>query len=147
VGNLKFAIASTGGEIAPAFALYNELNSLPLQIDTHNSGAVDSAAIMPFMAGSRRTASANSAFLFHQISWTFGGPATLPVINDARRWLGTYEGVMADVVSSKTSLKRAEILRMMHVGTTFSPADAKKVGLIDAIEEYKIPFHARTYQD
>jgi ATP-dependent Clp protease protease subunit len=144
--NLKFAIASTGGDVASAFALYNELNSLPLQIDTHNTGAVDSAAIMPFMAGTRRTASANSAFLFHQLSWTFAGPSTLTVVNDARRWLETYEGLMADVVSSKTKLKKDEVLRMMHVGTTLSPADAKKVGLIDAIEEYKIPFFARTYQ-
>jgi ATP-dependent Clp protease protease subunit len=141
--NLKFAIACTGGDVAAAFALYNELSSLPLQIDTHNSGAVDSAAIMPFMAGTRRTASVNSAFLFHQLSWTFAGPSTLTVINDARRWLETYEGMMADVIASKTNLKKVEILRMMHVGTTLSPADAK---LIDAIEEYKIPFDARSWQ-
>jgi len=142
----KFAIASTGGDVAAAFALYNELNALPVQIDTHNSGAVDSCAIMPFMAGQRRTASANSAFLFHQVFWTFAGSSTLTVINDARRWLETYEGMMADVVSAKTNLKKEEILRMMHAGTALSPADAKKAGLIHAIEEYKIPFDGRSYQ-
>ena len=143
----KLSIASGGGDIIGAMAMFNELNVLPQTIETHNSSAVDSSAILPFMAGARRTASKYSAFLFHQMAWNFSAlNVTSTVIADASRWLSTYEEMMAEIIANKTSLKSDAIIQMMRAGTTMRPNEAKNVGLNDDIEEYKIPHDARSWQ-
>jgi hypothetical protein len=55
--HLHYSMSSGGGDITSAFGVFNEMKGMPLKITTHNAGAVDSACIMPFMVGERRTAS------------------------------------------------------------------------------------------
>jgi ATP-dependent protease ClpP protease subunit len=145
---LKISIASGGGDIIAAFGAYNELKALPLTIHTHNAGAVDSAAIVPFMLGERRTAAAASAFFFHQVQWTFPSNQNLTatVISDATKWLGTYEDLMAVTVSGRSGIPKNDVLKMMREGTTVTPERAKELGLIHEIEEHTIPQSARTWQ-
>lgn len=145
--SLEIAIGSTGGDVASAFSLFNELSSIEIEINTHNIGSVDSAAIMPFMVGKRRTAAAISGFMFHQSAWTFApGPVTRTSINDSARWLGLYDGMMADTVSSGSKLARDEMLRMMQEGASLTPDEALAAGLIHAIEERRLPRTARWWQ-
>lgn len=146
--SIDISISSGGGDVIAAFSLFNELSGFEVPINTHNSGAVDSAAIMPFIAGQRRTASAASAFMFHQAAWTFPAKDNLTriVINDASRWLGLYEGMMADTVASRSNLTREQVLRMMREGESLSPQQALDVGLIHAIEERQTPRICRTWQ-
>lgn len=145
---MKISIASGGGDIIAAFAAYNELMAMPVTLHTHNAGAVDSAAIVPFMLGERRTASAASAFFFHQLQWTFASNQNLTatVISDATKWLGTYEDMMAKIVADRSGIPKADVLKMMREGTTVVPARAKALGLIHEIEENAIPHNARTWQ-
>ncbi|MFA1625860.1 ATP-dependent Clp protease proteolytic subunit, partial [Rhizobium mongolense] len=49
------SIASGGGEVISAFSLFNQMAGMGATIHTHNSGAVDSAALVPFLAGTRST--------------------------------------------------------------------------------------------
>jgi ATP-dependent protease ClpP protease subunit len=93
-------IASGGGDLIYGFAGYNLLSDLPIKVTTHNCSAVDSAAIMLFLAGETRTATTLSAFHFHQSSWTFASPGQpINVINDANKWLERYEEMMAQCVA------------------------------------------------
>jgi ATP-dependent Clp protease protease subunit len=146
--SLEISISSGGGDVVAAFALFNELSGFEVPINTHNAGAVDSAAIMPFVAGRRRTASAASAFMFHQAAWTFPAKDNLTriVINDASRWLGLYEGMMADTVASRSNLTRDRVLGMMREGESLTPQQALDAGLIHAIEERQTPRICRTWQ-
>ena len=145
---LKISIASGGGDVVSAFGIYNELKAMPLTIHTHNAGAVDSAAIIPFMLGERRTAAASSAFFFHQIHWTFSanGNLTTTTINDATEWLGTYEDLMADLVVERSGMEKSEVLKLMREGTSIRPQRALELGLIHEIEEHSIPQNARSWQ-
>ncbi len=145
--DLLVTMSSGGGDIIPALGMYNEMKGLEAKVQTHNAGAIDSAAILPFMAGSVRTASAASAFFFHQLQWTFAaGSVTMTTVSDAVAWLNRYEGIMADVVAANSTLKRAEVLRMMKQGTSVDSETALKKGLIHRIEELATPLGARTYQ-
>jgi ATP-dependent protease ClpP protease subunit len=65
---VRIMISSGDGNVIAAFGAYNEIRSMPIEIHTMNTGATDSSALMIFMAGKKRYASAKSAFLFHQMA-------------------------------------------------------------------------------
>ncbi len=146
--HLHFSISCGGGDLISAFGAFNEMKGLPLKVTTHNAGAIDSAAIMPFMVGERRTASPASAFFFHQVRWNFSTNVNVPmyVIDEATTYLGVYENMMADYVADRSGQKKETILNMMREGTSVSSADAKKLGLIHDVCECSIPQDARSWQ-
>lgn len=61
-------ISSAGGHVSKGLNLAALMNSLPVQITTHNIGQTDSIANVIFAAGKIRYATANSSFLFHGVS-------------------------------------------------------------------------------
>ncbi len=146
--HLHYSMSCGGGDLIAAFGAFNEMKGLPVKVTTHNAGAINSAAIMPFMVGERRTASPASAFFFHQVRWNFSTNANVPmyVINEAATWLGVYENMMVDYVASRSGQKKETILNMMREGTSVSSADAKTLGLIHDVCECSIPQDARSYQ-
>jgi ATP-dependent protease ClpP protease subunit len=142
------SMTSGGGDVIAGVGLYNELKGMEVKLHTHNSGAIDSAAILPFMSGAKRTASKYSAFFFHQLHWTFASKDQLAMgtITDVTKWLGRYEAMMSEIVAEHSSLKPAEVLQMMRNGTSMSSVEALDHGLIHAIEETTIPIEARSWQ-
>jgi ATP-dependent protease ClpP protease subunit len=146
--HLHLEIVSGGGDVISSFGAYNELVGLPTKLTTHNAGACDSAALMLFMAGVRRTASSASAFFFHQLQWSFASQAglTATVIKDATKWLGTYETLMAETIAARTGMSAEQTLDLIREGTSVKPDEAKTLGLIHEIEECAIPYGARSWQ-
>lgn len=67
ITNLTINISSPGGAVTPGIAMYNYLKKQDFNIITHNFGEVSSAAILLYLAGNIRTASAISKFMFHPI--------------------------------------------------------------------------------
>jgi ATP-dependent protease ClpP protease subunit len=145
--DLRIEIASGGGDVVAAFAMFNEIIGMDIPVDTHNAGAVDSSAIMPFMAGRRRTASTMSAFMFHQTVWSFPTVSqTGTQIKDASRWLALYDGMVADTIATRTTLSRDQVLEMMRDGASLTPKEALATGIVHAIEECRTPRTARSWQ-
>jgi ATP-dependent protease ClpP protease subunit len=147
---LTLMISSTGGSVAAAFGAYNEIMGMPIEVYTLNTGATDSSALMIFMAGKRRYACAKSAFLFHQMSWTFSAKedVTLSVVSDAARWLQAYQDMMAETIADGTNgkLTKQKVQEMMQIGTTLTPTEAKSFGLVHDIVEAVISADARWWQ-
>lgn len=145
---IDLSITCGGGDLLSSFACYNELLGLPVTFVTRNCGAVDSAAIMLFLLGTRRYASRASAFFFHQTAWTFPSQANVPIgtIADAAEYLGHYQKMMSELVASKSRLTADDIQRLMTEGSTMLPTEAKERGLIDEVDEISLPFGARWWQ-
>jgi ATP-dependent Clp protease, protease subunit len=147
---LRLMISSSGGNVTASFAAYNEIKSMPIELQTLNTGATDSAALMIFMAGKKRYACTRSAFQFGQLSWSFQAKddVTLSVISDAARWLQEYQQMMAEAIADGTDgrLTRDRVFEMMQAGTTLTPQQAKDAGLIHDIMEPAIPADARWWQ-
>jgi ATP-dependent protease ClpP protease subunit len=141
-------IASGGGDIIASFAGYNTLVNLPVTVTTHNAGAVDSSALMLFLAGEKRTASRMSRFFFHQIQWSFSaqGSLTAGMIEDAGKWLSAYEDLMAECIADETNISKDDAMKMMREGTSVSPEEAETLGLIDEIKASPVPATARSWQ-
>ncbi len=69
---LRLNISSQGGGVIFGITAYNFLKQLPFPVFTHNLGEVSSAAILPYLAGSTRTAEAFSKFMFHPVEISVG---------------------------------------------------------------------------
>lgn len=69
ITNLTINISSLGGAVTPGIAMYNYLKKQGFNIITHNFGEVSSAAILLYLAGKIRTASAISKFMIHPIKF------------------------------------------------------------------------------
>jgi len=143
---IEVAIASGGGDIIAALGAYNELKRLPVKLHTHNSGAVDSAVILPFMLGEVRTASPMSGFFFHQVQWGFPAQSGLQttLVNEASTLMEHYTDTVATIVSERSKLAKNKVKSMMREGTLVLPERALEFGLIHRIEEPQIP--QRTWQ-
>jgi ATP-dependent Clp protease protease subunit len=136
-------ISSGGGNITAAFAAYNEIRSMPIELETLNTGATDSPALMIFMAGKKRYACARSAFQLRQSSWSFPSKddVALSVIADTAKWLQEYQRIMAETIAEGTDgrLTSDKVVEMIQAGTTLNPQQAKDIGLIHDIIEPTIP--------
>jgi ATP-dependent protease ClpP protease subunit len=147
---LRLMMSSGGGNITAAFAAYNEIRNMPIELETLNTGATDSSALMIFMVGKKRYACAKSAFQLRQLSWSFPSKddVELSVISDAARWLQEYQEMIAEAIAEGTGghLTRDKVIEMIQAGTTLTPQQAKDVGLIHDIIEPAIPAKARWWQ-
>ncbi|WP_313195624.1 ATP-dependent Clp protease proteolytic subunit [Shinella zoogloeoides] len=144
---LRVSIASGGGDVVAGFALYNEMTSTDVTFHTHNAAAVDSVALLPFLAGIRRTASRYSGFLLHQMTWTFPFTGqTRTQIADVTGWLGNYDHVMAQVIAERTDISFDDAQLMMRNGANLTPQQALECGVIHAIENPTKPRDAATWQ-
>lgn len=63
--HLIVPIGSSGGELDPAWCLYDFLSCMSIPVITVATGKVYSAAVMPYLAGQERYAFSTSTFLFH----------------------------------------------------------------------------------
>lgn len=137
---LYLSISSTGGSIDSGITLYNFLRSLPCNVFTHNIGTVDSAAILPYLAGDVTYASQFSKFLIHGIFWSPPGGQMFPLaqVNEFHSRLNHDSSRIRSILHERTSLSNEAIDRMFLSGETLSPVIAKEVGIISDIADLVI---------
>ena len=74
---LLLMICSEGGEVEPAFALIDVMQSSNIPIKTVGLGQISSSGLLIFLAGTpgRRLLTPNTSILSHQFSWGSDGKA------------------------------------------------------------------------
>lgn len=68
---IRLHISSEGGSTVHGFTLYHFLRSIPVPLVMHNTGNIDSIAVVVFLAGTTRLACPHSRFLIHPLQWGF----------------------------------------------------------------------------
>jgi ATP-dependent Clp protease protease subunit len=63
---LHLLIQSAGGVVGDGIALHNLLLRLPIEVVTYNIGAVESIAVLPYLAGKVRRVSKTATFMLHR---------------------------------------------------------------------------------
>jgi ATP-dependent Clp protease protease subunit len=132
-------LQSHGGYVSDGICLYNLLRKLPVEIAMYNAGAIASIAVIVFLAGSERKASASARFMIHKSQTSVSsevGPDALQVIVD---------GLRADDVRTEQILKQHLRLSPAH-WSVHARSDlhltsnaALQVGLIDEIADFAPP--------
>lgn len=139
---LQLNIATMGGDCAYGFSLYNYLLALPIPVDTHNLGTVESMGNILYLAGERRTACPLSKFLFHPFHWTLHGAVDhtrmLEYALSLEHDLKLYE----EIVRQRTggAPNQVDVRRCLTAESTIiEPQEALACGLIHAIDLVPIP--------
>lgn len=97
---VQLMISSDGGDLNSGFLAYSYIRSMPIKTIGINMGAIESMAVMPFLACSERRAVKNSKFMLHNFYWGFGNTKvytnqmqehTETLQFDAERYANIYE--------------------------------------------------------
>lgn len=70
-------LSSKGGALDAGFDAYNFIRNLPISITCINMGAVESAAVIVFLAAENRFAVKHSRFLIHSFHWDYSNAETI----------------------------------------------------------------------
>ncbi len=151
-------VSSSGGAVAPAKLLYEELRSTPFELITRNVGEVQSMANLLLLAGNKRFAVASSTFLLHplQVEHELASHdriyLDLPALERTlmrHKESGNLEQTakygaqivqvhretreLQEIVERETSLPSTEVARLIQDGRPFDAAFAQGAGFIEAI--------------
>lgn len=135
-------IATMGGECSYGFTMFNFLMSLPVPVNTHNLGTVESMGNILFLAGRRRTACHHSKFLFHPFHWTLHGSVDHSRMSEYAMSLDYDLELYTRVVQERTEGAN-ETMDVRNYLTAapriLNPREAIETGLIHAVEDVKLP--------
>ena len=130
---------SIGGWHNPAKRCYEMLRAFPTDLSTHNIGQVRSDAVLIYLAGERRYATAQSTFQFEPQHWTFSGAATIEPMRAAIASLQQTTAEFSSIYAARTGRAAHEIVPLFEKVEVF-PADwAVENGFAHSVEQVTIP--------
>jgi ATP-dependent Clp protease protease subunit len=143
VKGLLMILSSFGGSTYEMRSVYDLIRSLSYPMEIHIAGMAKSAAIPLMLAADRRTASPDTAFMFHP--WAWGVEANpghsidtlqqFPMqLEDDIRW-----GKRVLERRTKLTAKDIEDLELFDKARIEDAEFALRYGIIDEITERKIP--------
>ena len=145
---ITLCISSSGGMADQAFYAYELLKSCPAELTTHNVGAVCSAAMYIFLAGSKRFAVPNANFLMHKTTLTI--PTGSSFGQDHLGYHG--DSISADdarsiaIVAERTK-KPIDDVQPWYLGQQLRSTDfALEHGLIDKVMPVQFPVQSQFFQ-
>lgn len=138
---LYILFSSGGGGVNAGITLYNFLRALPTEVVFHNIGTVDSIATCVFLAGAKRYACNTAHFLFHGVAWPFqdGARLTRKQLQECVSTIQQNENDFANIITSRTSISREEMLSLLDQGASKDLTFALKKGVIHEVCEASIP--------
>ncbi|PYS92821.1 MAG: Clp protease [Acidobacteria bacterium] len=138
---LYLSISSSGGEVAAGITLYNFLRGLPVRVVTHNIGAIDSIAVVIFLAGQDRYAVPTATFLFHGVQLGISQPTNLTIyqLRELVSGLDEDHNRIVHVITGRTKLSEDEVRELFAQGESKNPTFAVEREIIAAIQDFAVP--------
>ena len=134
---ITILLSSTGGDTSSAFAAYNLLRHLPIEVTMVNVGNVDSAAVVLFCAGKNRYSLPGPAtrFLIHSNALTLAQamPMDLFFLDNQLQQVKSLNQMMVEALKSVTNKPSSEIERAVASQLILTPEQAKDWGLVQQI--------------
>lgn len=140
VKNITILISSPGGDTMSAFAAYNILKNLPIELTTVNVGTVDSAAMLIYCAGSHRYSLGGPGirFLIHGNSVTSGLPMDAGNMDAQLQQLKNLNQMLVQVLSAAAPNKKGEIEKAVASQKILSAEEARDWGFVQQLKEQVI---------
>lgn len=136
---IYFLFSSGGGLVDSAMTLYNFLKAIPPQIIMHNIGSIDSAANVVFMAGDERLAAPHTSFLFHGVTFGFGGYVGEGQISEGLSIVRESENKIANILATNSDITEAEVRELFARGESKPASFAKTKGIVSRLVEANVP--------
>jgi ATP-dependent Clp protease protease subunit len=144
VDDIHLIIASGGGSVSAALLIYGFLRGLPAKLTTYNVSTIQSAAMIVFLAGEKRTASQNAIFMFHPFKESFSGNPSFNTedLTERQELLSIDIKRVADVYQERTSLTAGQVEEFNRHAVYFDAVAARTAGIVHEIIPLSIPRHA-----
>lgn len=134
--SLRLNISSSGGSVISGITAYNFLKQLPYPIVCHNLGEVSSAAILPYLAGSIRTAEPISKFMLHPVEIPMQGSLAFFKVEETLSIIAKDIDNYASIVKREVPqfAEKHDIVDLLkHKSLVMSPSDAYSAGILTII--------------
>lgn len=131
--SLCLNISSSGGSVISGITAYNFLKQLPYKLTCHNLGEVSSAAILPYLAGEKRTAEPVSKFMIHPVECSFNGSMPFFKVEETLSLISRDIENYAAIVNREVpgfSQHHNTVDLLKHKSLVLSPNDAYTVGIV-----------------
>lgn len=132
-GDIKLNIASYGGVVTDAFAIYNSLKSHKGRVIANIYGDSASSATLIAMAADEIRIANNVMFLIHNV-WA-GVTGEADDLREAADNMDKVNSNIIDAYKKKTGLNRNTIKALMNRGAWLTAKEAKDNNLVDTIVE------------
>lgn len=134
--DILLTITSTGGNPFAAFGFYDWVRIKEIPLVTLALGNVDSAAIILFLAGETRIASAHALFRFHEFNRTIRNNTSFNVseFSQIARQYEKEQAIYIDIVAERCGKSREEIERLLHKRVAMTAQEAHAFGLAHEIK-------------
>lgn len=135
-------ISSPGGEVFAGLTAYHYLKGVPVEVITHNFGAVDSIATVIYCAGSKRYSVPQGRFLLHGVSLTFppGVAFDEGIIDEQLKGMQQDIKSIATVIAETVNRPIQDIQAIILKRTILGAEEAQKWGLAQEI-------HSKLYDE
>jgi len=143
--HLVILISSPGGNVFWGLTAYNFVKGLPIDIDTHNIGSVNSMGIVIYCAGKKRYSVPHGRFMMHGVGFDVpqGTRFNEKTLDERMKSLRMDMENIAGVISENTGKPEEEIKKAMYEGTVLNPEQAVEFGLVHEIKAQLFPRGAK----
>ncbi len=135
---IKILLSSGGGYIESGFKIHNYLRGLHdrhrLQIVTHNTGSVQSAAVDIYCGGNQRITSPHSFFMIHDSSQELEGNYNVQAVKDLAEESLLGSTASHGIFGGCTNVPIAEVEAMFAEQTYLDANQALELGLAQSIQ-------------
>jgi len=146
VTEVHLLFQSAGGIINDGISLYNFVRGLSIELHMYNAGAVQSVAVLPFIAAKHRHVSEHGVFFLHKSAFT-----PLAVATEAAQFKALYDSLIADdvrtevIIKAYTKIPASKYPVRRGRGITIGAQDAVNFGIADDICEFTVPPGNQTF--
>lgn len=141
ITTITLLLSTPGGSVFHGLSAYNYLKGLPIEVNTHNFGSVDSIGVALFCAGEKRFSVPHARVLMHGVSAQIAGRVALEEmqIHEMLKSIRIDQDNIAKVVAATTGKTHEEVLEAMRDRTTLSVDQAIEWKLATEIKEELFP--------
>ena len=134
-------ISTPGGSVFHGLSIHNYLVGIPLEIETHNFGSVDSIGVVIFSAGTKRYSAPDARFLLHPVSVNLTANTNLEAekLEEITKGLKIDTENIAATIAKASNKTKEELIKTISARTTLNPEQAKVFGLVHEIKKDLFP--------
>ena len=139
VKTIHLFMHSPGGSVSSAVSIYNLLSNIPINIIIYNGGYVASAAVIVYLSGKIRKASANATFLLHEVTFNPSAPMTAEFMKTRVQIIERDSMIIESILRKHVSISDSKLEILKRSDLFIGAEEAKSIKLIHEIGDFVLP--------
>ena len=146
VESVHLLIATTGGSTNAGITIYNFIRASGVKVIAVNMGMVESIGTVIFCAADERISMPQARFSFHPNTFKIqNAEMGVRQLEEKVNILNVEHEAIAIIISSATGRTIEEARDLIIGHRSFSATEAKNFGLVQDIQEFRIPTDAKVF--